>query len=56
MNDLPLSTALQESIMIKAKVWILTKHFDGFPTDSNFELREEELLDPKNGGRVNFTY
>lgn len=42
--------------MIKAKVWILTKHFDGFPADSNFELKVEELLEPKNGGRVNFSH
>lgn len=35
--------------MIKAETWILTKHFDGFPTDSNFELKVEELTEPKNG-------
>lgn len=48
--------SLQQSIMIKAKTWILTKHFDGFPTDSNFELKVEELMEPKNGGRVIFDY
>lgn len=40
--------------MIKAKAWILIKHFDGFPTDNNFELKVDELSEPKNGGRVNF--
>lgn len=42
--------------MVKAKVWVLTKHFDGFPTDSNFELKVEELLEPKNGGTFNFNH
>ncbi|KAM9425581.1 prostaglandin reductase 1 isoform 1-T2 [Pholidichthys leucotaenia] len=35
--------------MVQAKVWILTKYFDGFPKDSNFELKIEELPDPKDG-------
>uniref|UniRef100_A0A4W6G139 Prostaglandin reductase 1 n=1 Tax=Lates calcarifer TaxID=8187 RepID=A0A4W6G139_LATCA len=26
-------------VMVQAKTWILTKHFDGFPKDSNFESR-----------------
>lgn len=56
INALLLSTGLQEIMMIKAKVWILTKHFDGFPADSNFELKVEELLEPKNGGRVYFNH
>uniref|UniRef100_A0A3Q3JLZ2 Prostaglandin reductase 1 n=1 Tax=Monopterus albus TaxID=43700 RepID=A0A3Q3JLZ2_MONAL len=35
--------------MVQAKTWILTKHFDGFPKDSNFELKVEELPEPKDG-------
>lgn len=37
--------------MVQAKSWILTKHFDGFPNDSNFELKVEELSEPKDGGQ-----
>ena len=37
--------------MVQAKVWILTKHFEGFPQDSNFELKVEQLPEPKDGGR-----
>lgn len=37
--------------MVQAKSWILTKHFDGFPNDSNFELKVEELAEPKDGGQ-----
>lgn len=36
--------------MVQAKSWILTKHFDGFPNDSNFELKVEELAEPRDGG------
>lgn len=35
--------------MVQAKTWILTKHFEGFPKDSNFELKVEELHEPKDG-------
>ncbi|XP_026208729.1 prostaglandin reductase 1-like [Anabas testudineus] len=35
--------------MVQAKTWILTKHFEGFPKDSNFELKVEELPEPKDG-------
>lgn len=35
--------------MVQAKIWILTQHFDGFPKDSNFELRLEQLSEPKDG-------
>ncbi|XP_023252516.1 prostaglandin reductase 1 [Seriola lalandi dorsalis] len=35
--------------MVQAKTWILTKHFEGFPKDSNFELKVEELPKPKDG-------
>lgn len=45
---------LKQSIMVQAKVWILTKHFDGFPKESDFELKVEELPEPKDGGRIIF--
>lgn len=35
--------------MVQAKTWVLTKHFDGFPKKSDFELRVEELPEPKDG-------
>uniref|UniRef100_A0A671UH11 Prostaglandin reductase 1 n=1 Tax=Sparus aurata TaxID=8175 RepID=A0A671UH11_SPAAU len=35
--------------MVQAKTWILVKHFDGFPKDSDFELKVEELPEPKDG-------
>ncbi|CAN9509292.1 unnamed protein product [Ophioblennius macclurei] len=35
--------------MVKAKTWVLAKHFDGFPKNSDFQLKEEELPEPKDG-------
>lgn len=35
--------------MVKAKVWIMDRHFDGFPKDSDFQLKEEELCDARDG-------
>ncbi|KAM7366366.1 hypothetical protein PAMP_015812 [Pampus punctatissimus] len=35
--------------MVQAKMWILNKHFDGFPKDSDFELKVEELPEPNDG-------
>ncbi|XP_050971951.1 prostaglandin reductase 1 [Labeo rohita] len=35
--------------MVKAKTWILKKHFEGFPKESNFELREEVLPELQDG-------
>uniref|UniRef100_A0A8C7XGN3 Prostaglandin reductase 1 n=1 Tax=Oryzias sinensis TaxID=183150 RepID=A0A8C7XGN3_9TELE len=35
--------------MVQAKSWILLKHFDGFPKDSDFELKVEELPEPRDG-------
>nr|XP_046236515.1 prostaglandin reductase 1-like [Scatophagus argus]XP_046236516.1 prostaglandin reductase 1-like [Scatophagus argus]XP_046236517.1 prostaglandin reductase 1-like [Scatophagus argus] len=35
--------------MVKAKAWILIKHFEGFPKDSDFQLKVEELPNPKDG-------
>lgn len=38
--------------MVQAKSWILAKHFDGFPNDANFELKVEDLPEPKDGGQL----
>ncbi|KAI4884986.1 hypothetical protein NFI96_020252 [Prochilodus magdalenae] len=35
--------------MVQAKAWILKQHFEGFPKDSDFELKEEKLPEPKDG-------
>ncbi|GAB1288541.1 Prostaglandin reductase 1 [Apodemus speciosus] len=35
--------------MVQAKSWTLKKHFEGFPKDSNFELRTTELPPLNNG-------
>ncbi|CAJ1086010.1 prostaglandin reductase 1 [Xyrichtys novacula] len=35
--------------MVQAKSWVLVKHFDGFPKSSDFELRVEDLPEPKDG-------
>uniref|UniRef100_A0A672FML8 Prostaglandin reductase 1 n=1 Tax=Salarias fasciatus TaxID=181472 RepID=A0A672FML8_SALFA len=35
--------------MVQAKTWVLVKHFDGFPKNSDFELKVEELPEPKDG-------
>lgn len=35
--------------MVQAKTWVLTKHFDGFPKKSDFELRVQDLPEPKDG-------
>ncbi|XP_061664624.1 prostaglandin reductase 1-like [Syngnathoides biaculeatus] len=35
--------------MVKAKMWVLTKHFDGFPKESDFQLKEEELPELEDG-------
>ncbi|KAL4006979.1 bromodomain-containing protein 7 [Sarotherodon galilaeus] len=35
--------------MVKAKSWVMTKHFDGFPKKSDFGLKVEELPEPKDG-------
>lgn len=36
--------------MVQAKRWTLKKHFEGYPKDSNFELKTAELPPLKNGG------
>ncbi|XP_006864792.1 PREDICTED: prostaglandin reductase 1 [Chrysochloris asiatica] len=35
--------------MVCAKSWVLKKHFEGYPTTSNFELKTTELQPLKNG-------
>jgi prostaglandin reductase 1 len=35
---------------MKGRKWILAKHFDGFPKDSDVEIVEEELPTLKEGG------
>ncbi|XP_051927875.1 prostaglandin reductase 1-like [Hippocampus zosterae] len=35
--------------MVRAQTWILAKHFNGFPKESDFQLKEEELPEPKAG-------
>lgn len=35
--------------MVQAQAWILTQHFEGFPTGSNFELKTEQLPEPQDG-------
>nr|XP_060618489.1 prostaglandin reductase 1 [Anolis sagrei ordinatus]XP_060618490.1 prostaglandin reductase 1 [Anolis sagrei ordinatus] len=35
--------------MVRAKTWILRKHFEGFPKHSDFELKETELPPLKDG-------
>ncbi|TRY87679.1 hypothetical protein DNTS_013623 [Danionella cerebrum] len=35
--------------MVKAKAWILKKHFEGFPKESNFELKEVDLPELQDG-------
>lgn len=35
--------------MVHAKIWTLKKHFEGHPTNSNFELKTVELPPLKNG-------
>ncbi|XP_033029369.1 prostaglandin reductase 1 [Lacerta agilis] len=35
--------------MVRAKIWILKKHFEGFPKHSDFELKEVELPPLKDG-------
>lgn len=37
--------------MVQAKSWTLKKHFEGFPTDSDFELKTTELPPLNNGGK-----
>ncbi|KAK3567707.1 hypothetical protein QTP86_021631 [Hemibagrus guttatus] len=40
---------LSQSTMVQAKTWILKQHFEGFPKDSDLELKLEQLPEPKDG-------
>uniref|UniRef100_A0A8C2T744 15-oxoprostaglandin 13-reductase n=1 Tax=Coturnix japonica TaxID=93934 RepID=A0A8C2T744_COTJA len=35
--------------MVTAKVWVLKKHFEGFPKTSDFEMKEVALANLKDG-------
>ncbi|KAL1271580.1 hypothetical protein QQF64_030596 [Cirrhinus molitorella] len=35
--------------MVQAKTWILKQHFEGFPKDCDFELKLEQLSEPRDG-------
>lgn len=35
--------------MVQAKTWVLREHFEGFPKNSDFELKLEQLPKPKDG-------
>ncbi|XP_022534204.2 prostaglandin reductase 1 [Astyanax mexicanus] len=35
--------------MVQAKTWNLKQHFEGFPKNSDFELRQIQLPEPQNG-------
>ncbi|NXD72762.1 PTGR1 reductase, partial [Eolophus roseicapillus] len=37
--------------MVTAKVWVLKKHFEGFPKTSDFDLKKIELPSLKDGGK-----
>ncbi|NXF06679.1 PTGR1 reductase, partial [Smithornis capensis] len=37
--------------MVTAKVWVLKKHFEGFPKTSDFDLKKIELPNLKDGGK-----
>lgn len=36
--------------MVQAKTWVLKQHFEGFPKDSDFQLKVVDLPDLKDGG------
>ncbi|XP_076829850.1 prostaglandin reductase 1-like isoform X2 [Brachyhypopomus gauderio] len=38
--------------MVEAKAWVLKKHFKGFPKDSDFELKHEQLHEQLRDGEV----
>lgn len=39
---------------IQASTWILRQHFEGFPKLSDFEIKQEELPELKDGGKKTF--
>ncbi|TRY87676.1 hypothetical protein DNTS_013621, partial [Danionella cerebrum] len=38
-----------DSVMVQAKTWVLKQHFEGFPKDTDFHLKLEELSEPRDG-------
>ena len=39
------------AVKMKAKKWVLVKHFDGVPKEENLEIQEEELPELQDGGQ-----
>ncbi len=39
-----------KGVMVQAKIWFLKQHFEGFPKDTDLELKVEQLSEPKDGG------
>ena len=42
----------QDTQTMKLKKWVMVKHFEGFPKDSDFELVEEDIPELQDGGKV----
>lgn len=38
--------------MVRAKKFVLVKHFENLPKESDLEIQEEELPDVKDGGEI----
>lgn len=38
--------------MVKAKVFVLARHFDGYPTTNDIKIVEEELPPIQDGGKT----
>uniref|UniRef100_A0A8C1IVV2 Prostaglandin reductase 1 n=1 Tax=Cyprinus carpio TaxID=7962 RepID=A0A8C1IVV2_CYPCA len=36
-------------VMVQAKTWVLKQHFEGFPKHTDFELKLEQLSEPRDG-------
>ena len=49
------ATKANEPKPTKAKKWVLVKHFEGEPKDSDLQLTEEDLPEVKDGGMWFFT-
>lgn len=49
--NLSLFSGLKRRTMVQAKAWILRHQFVGFPKASDFEMKLEELPEPKDGGK-----
>lgn len=53
---LPPRCRSKRQTMVRAQTWILAKHFNGFPKESDFQLKVEELPEPKAGGSTFFSF